>query len=214
MPRCIHCKEKFVKRYPSQMGKYRFCLAKDDCIKEFNRVVKEQEHIKREKKRKSDAKNKINLHPEIYHGELKKELQRWINHIARLIDKDSGCIDCDRMESKAWDGGHRHSRGNNPSLRWNLHNIHNQTRHCNSFSEGNKHVYDQGIENKYGAQYRELVESLPLFYPELKLPHSELPEKLKTSRAIYRELKTLNQVYPPEVRIRLREEYNKRIGIY
>lgn len=210
MPRCKECNEKFV----SIVFLQKFCKGSDDCLTaeamfNLNNVKKANE-----KKRKSDKAFKISLHPDIYHPELKKELQRWINNIARLIDHGTGCIDCHRMESKAWDGGHRHSRGNMPSLRWNLHNIHNQTTYCNNFSEGNKQVYDEGLEYKYGKDYREFIESLPMIYPTLKLPNSELPGALKEARKIYRELKGLNQTYPPEARIRMREEYNKRIGIY
>jgi len=169
----------------------------------------------KEKKAKSIQRNKRTTHSHLYIKENKADLQTTINHIARLIDKDCRCIDCDRTEAKpCWDGGHFKSRGSTPSLRYNLHNIFKQTRYCNSKSEGNKEDYDKGLKDMYGEDYYVYVVSLEKKYNVLHLPHNEIPEALKSARKILRELKKLDQSYTPEHRIRLRTEYNKRIGIY
>ncbi len=169
----------------------------------------------REKKAKSIQRNKRTTHSHLYIKENKADLQKTINHIARLIDKGIRCIDCERTEAKpCWDGGHRESRGSNPTLRYNLHNIFKQTRYCNSKSEGNKIAYNEGIIKMYGNIYFEKVNALKLTYTTINLLHSEIPPALKEARKILRELKKLDLEYTPEQRIKLRDEYNKRIGIY
>lgn len=168
-----------------------------------------------EKQSKSDKRNKRTIHSHLFIKENKSDLQNTINHIARLIDKGIRCIDCERTEANpCWDGGHRKSRGSTPSLRYNLHNIFKQTRYCNSKSEGNKSDYNEGLTKMYGNVYFEKVIALERTYATLNLFHSEIPPALKEARKILRELKKLDLEYSPKQRIRLREQYNKRIGIY
>lgn len=168
-----------------------------------------------DKKRKSEKRNKISLYPEIYHSELKSELQKSINMIARLIDEGDRCIDCERTKANpCWDGGHFRSRKDEPKLRWHLDNIFKQTRYCNHKSEGNKIAYLNGIKKMYGKKYADRVENLRLEIDVLKMPHAELPEKLKIARAIVRELKKADLMYPAKTRIKMRERLNERLGIY
>jgi len=161
------------------------------------------------------SRNKKTNNPEVYSSDLKSTLQKEINHIARLIDNGGRCVDCKRTEANpCWDGGHFNSRGSEPKLRYNLHNIFKQTRYCNSKSEGNKMAYYNGLKDLYGLEYAEKVNNLPKSIDVLKLPNSDLPNKIKEARKIVRELKSLDMVYSPKVRIELRQKYNKRIGIY
>lgn len=203
MPRCRNCREKF-EQYEFNN---KFCK-KIDC------QVQKGLYLSNEAK-KSQPKSKLKAYPEVYSKELKEALQSAVNEIARLIDKDCRCIDCHRTEANpCWDGGHRVSRGSHSALRYHLDNIFKQTRYCNSKSEGNKEAYNQGLIDMYGQEYFEYVDSLRLTYKTLKLPNSELPEKVKEARKIVRELKKLDLVYTPKQRIRLRKQYNKRLGIY
>lgn len=203
MPRCKNCKDKFEAKYFLQ----KFCLDKDECIKAFAKYAKDKEE-------KSKPKSKRVLRPDLYIRENKEDLQDAINKIARLIDKGTGCIDCGNKSSKIWDGGHFRSRGAHPALRYNLHNIFNQSRACNSFKEKDKTEYINGIISTYGEEYYKKVDSLYHDYPKLGLRPDDYPAIVKEARKIVRELEKLDMKYTAEHRIALRESYNKRLGIY
>lgn len=201
--RCKICNTKFKPIYFLQKS-----CTKPSCILEYSKIAKE-------KAWKKVKRNKRTTHSSLYIKENKSDLQDTINHIARLIDKGIRCIDCDRTESKPhWDGGHRKSRGSTSSIRYNLHNIFKQTRYCNSMSEGNKSAYNEGLIKMYGKDYFNLVDGLALKYSYVKIMHQEIPIALKEARKILRELKKVDLEYPAATRIKLREELNKRIGIY
>lgn len=213
--RCIHCEEKFEKKYPNQIGRFKYCLKNDECIKAFNQVKKKYYEDQQEKKRKKESRFKKSLNPSIYHPELKKDLQNAINKISRLIDKGCRCIDCERTTpNPCWDGGHRVSIGDHPALRYHLDNIFKQDRYCNSISEGNKQFYNDGIKQMYGNEYYNYIDGLKRQYPTLKMPHSELPGKIKEARKIVKELQKIDLDYSPKTRIELRNKYNKRLGMY
>lgn len=162
----------------------------------------------------ADTKNKRIAYPEVYESENRSDLQRAINTIVKLLDKACRCIDCTRTQSKQWDAGHYKSRGAHPSLAFNLHNIFKQSGNCNFYSEGNKGVYEDGLAAMYGDHYADYVINLHQAYPRSGLTAAELPNAMKIARQIMRELKKADEVYDAATRIRLREEYNERIGIY
>ena len=173
--------------------------------------AKEQE----EKKANKRARNKRKDHPEVYYKENKKQLQDLVQHIARLIDKDCHCIDCDRTEAKpCWDGGHNHSKGAYPALRYNLHNIFRQTRGCNHQGQTSPEQFSRGIEKMYGKDYALFCDDLKVTYTKTGLTPQDYPEKITEALKIVRELKKLDKTYSPKQRIRLRTEINKRLGIY
>jgi hypothetical protein len=199
---CLNCKEKFVQKRNGQS------VCSNICAFEY---VKKQ----KKKKAKSFQRNKRKTHSHLYIKENKNDLQKSVNEIVRLIDKDCRCIDCERTQPKpCWDAGHRTSRGANPTLRYHLDNIFKQDRYCNSISEGNKEAYNNGVIDMYGQEYYDYINTLHLEYPALNLHHSEIPEALKEARKIARELKKLDLTYTPKQRIKLRKKYNKRLGIY
>ena len=140
-------------------------------------------------------------------------LQTEINHIARIIDKDTGCISCGGNTTPA--GGHYHSIGAKRNLRFNLDNIHLQDFNCNNWKSANIHEYDLGLINRYGKEYWNYVKfDIPLKFKLLKMPINEYKEKIEISRQIVKELKKLDLNYSAEVRLKLREKYNERLNIY
>lgn len=208
--KCKNCKNTF-EQYEFNN---KFCK-EIDCQTRKAVYLLDKKKKQDEKRRKSLQRNKRTTHSHLFIKENKSDLQTTINHIARLIDKGVRCIDCERIEAKpCWDGGHRESRGSNPTLRYNLHNIFKQTRYCNSKSEGNKIAYNDGLIKMYGLCYYKKVNGLKLTYKSLKILHNEYPIYLKEARKILRELKKLDLEYSAKQRIALREQYNQRIGIY
>lgn len=139
-------------------------------------------------------------------------LQKEINKLARLIDAKFGwlCIDCGRPYGKQIDGAHFHSVGSNSSLRYNLHNIHSARSDCNQYSATHKQGYESGIKERYGKEYFEMLQSLPLQHPSVRLSNLEVTEKLKLVRSLVRNFKTFNF----STALEGREIFNKLIAIY
>lgn len=202
--KCINktCKQKFKPTSATQT------VCSQKCAIEYAKInsEKKQREIKRLEKQKLQ-KGVTGL------PELKKLLETQINAICRLLDKDVPCISCDGLTTPQ--AGHYHSVQKNGSIRFNLFNVHVQDYNCNCAKGGNQHAYDLGLIKMYGKEYWEMVKfELPLKYPVLKLTKPEIEEAINKAREILKNLKKANITYSTAQRIRLREEYNKAIGIY
>lgn len=141
-----------------------------------------------------------------------KYVQPIINEIARLIDYGQPCIATGLYSGKLT-GGHYHAVGSNRATALNLHNIHIQSYHSNSWKGGDNMRYRQGLIKIYGQEYADMVESLKST-PALHLSKDDLiriKEKASIARGI---LKNNLIIRPPEARIKMRDEINKMIGIY
>lgn len=78
---------------------------------------------------------------------LIQEAQEVINTYAKLRDRGKPCISCGAYFDPdiIWEAGHFRSVGSAPHLRFNLHNIHKQCRHCNQVLSGNRHEYEKNL---------------------------------------------------------------------
>jgi len=145
-------------------------------------------------------------------AEWKGVLQPIINAIARKIDHGQPCIATGSFNGKM-NGGHYVSVGSNPTLRFNLHNIHIQSMHSNSFKGGDNLRYQDGLKSVYGLDYFNFVDSLRKDYHVLKLDIETIKSTISISRKILKDLPE-NEIYTPLDRIRLRSEINQKLGIY
>lgn len=196
------CGKSFVPKQFNQQACNYSCAIAVAKIKTAAKVKKENAL------EKSILKEKLRDIPE-----LKKELEKEINAICRLIDLKSGCISCGGHTTPS--GGHYHSVGANGSIRFNLDNIHLQDYGCNGEKGGNIHKYDLGLIERYGKDYWEYVKfDLVAKYPVLKMAKFEYDEKISIARGIVKWLKLQNKTYDSKERISLREKYNCEIGIY
>lgn len=200
--KCVTCKEKFTPQNNTQICCSPFCAyeyVKKQKTKEADKIWKKQKkELKESLKTKSD-----------YESDLQDE----INHIARLIDKGTGCISCGGHTTPA--GGHYHSRGANQTIRFHLDNIHLQDFNCNNWKSANLHHYDLGLIERYGKEYWEFVKfGILKEFTLLKLAKNEFNDIIKVARQIVSELKKADLTYPPKVRLKLRKKYNERLGIY
>jgi hypothetical protein len=144
---------------------------------------------------------------------LKKDLEKEVNAIARLIDSGSGCISCGGQTTPQ--AGHYHTVQSNGSLRYNLHNLHLQDYNCNCEKSGNIHEYDLGLMNRYGREYWEYVKfQIVKEYPLVKLTATEYEDAIQKARQIKKELQSNPMTYTATNRIFLRNKINKRLGIY
>lgn len=100
-------------------------------------------------------------------GEHLKEAQAAVNAYVRLRDANEPCISCDRPASWGgqWHASHYRSVGSNPSLRFNLFNIHKSCSICNAWLSGNLTDYRPRLIAKIGL---ERVEDLEREHPPKK----------------------------------------------
>ena len=147
---------------------------------------------------------------------FKSDLQTEINSLARKIDllfKYDCCIDCSKSYGNQQDAGHFNSVGSNPSIRYNLHNIHSQKSDCNrnGLGGGKRLEYYEGLQKRYSLEYADFVRyEIALEYKLIKLSNQEIFDKIPIVRKLNREFKTFKFNDPIEARSIL----NKIIGIY
>lgn len=195
-----NCKEKFKPKYFLQ----KHCMEKDECIKL-------EIAFKKKEKEKTDFKE---MKIEAYGKEHRSALQDEINKLSRMIDAKFGyttCIDCNKPFTGQIDAAHFHSRKENSTLRYNLHNLHSANGYCNQYSENHKSGYKIGLIERYGPKYASyVIEEMRVIYPMIKLSNREVYEKLAIVRKLIRDFNT----FVFQDAISAREQLNKIIGIY
>jgi predicted RNase H-like nuclease (RuvC/YqgF family) len=147
-------------------------------------------------------------------SDYSKELQKEVNTIVRLIDKDTQCISTLKPLNNKFDAGHFYSVGSNPSLRFHLDNIHAQSVYANQYLSGDQMNYLNGLSDVYGIDYKDYVISLKSIYKVLKLSIDEMKEKITISRGIIKWLKLQDRKFTIKERIYFRNKFNNEIGIY
>lgn len=199
--KCKNCGDKFV---PKIFGQH-FCI-KIECVTAMWKDQKDKEW--RKQKKKLIIENKV--------PELKNKLQTEIQALARAIDAAFGittCIDCDVPFGAQVDGAHYHAQGGGHSnIRFHLHNIHSARSDCNQHSPLHHSGYAKGLAKRYGKDYLDYIETLPIQYGDTKLTGYEVEAARKITRQLTREIKRGKRVFKNE--IVARTECNKLIGIY
>lgn len=198
---CRQCKTKFIPDRPLQM------VCSFMCSVEYTKANQAKKAKKDWIKEKAERKEKI-----MTKSDWEKLFQILINHIARLVDHNQPCIATNTMNGKR-NGGHRYSVASNPSIRFNLHNVHIQSEHSNVWKGGDNDRYDEGLIRVYGLEYKDYVRSLNQIKP-INLTIETIKEKIMIAKLIRKELIELNNTYTSAERIQLRYDLNQRIGIY
>lgn len=202
MARCKICREKFEVKIFNQ----KVCFD-PACVLAYSKEVKLKDWEKQSKKQ--------NKPKTIKKVSTKEYLQKEVNKLARLIDENFNynCIDCSNPFNQVVQGAHYHNVGGNENIRFNLHNIHSARAHCNMYSSEHKKGYVTGLQNRYGLEYYNLVETeLSIKYTYLGLTESELKEALKMTRECIRGFKLYSKGQKDGQESR--EFFNKLIGIY
>ena len=207
MPRCKYCKTKFEAKYFNQ----KYCLKNDACIKSFTESVKEQREKltnKAWRKEKKELRSKLETKTDI-----EKKLEKEINSIVRLIDKNHNCISSGRPLGKNYDAGHFYSVGSNPQIRFHLFNIFAQSVHDNRDKSGNPLEYMSRLKELFGSEMQEYCLALKGL-PSLHLSQEELKDKIVIAKSIIKWLKLQDRIYTHKERIELRDQFNSKLGIY
>jgi len=199
--KCKNCKKEFQKTSPLQS------VCSPTCAIERSYKLNKA-------KREKEVNDKVEaMRPNAHSVKYKKYLQDEVNKLSRNIDGAFGynCIDCQKPFSEQQnDACHLISRGKNSTLKYNLHNLHSGHNHCNVYNPSHESNYKNGLVLRYGKEYLEMVEGLPLVYKEIHLTNKDVIEKLAIVRKINRTFDT----YLITSGDSAREMFNKIIGIY
>ncbi len=206
MPKkCKNCGEPFIPKY-SSLEKY---CGKEDCrIKDALEKVAKQKIAQKKQAEKQWKIQKAELKENT--SNWKHKLQVEINKIVRLIDKDLPCLA--RKNGGKMQAGHVFSRGSNPPIRYNLHNIHRQNAQSNHF-QNDDGLLREGLVAEYGQEYMNFISELRRT-PQLHYKEFEYQELAKIAREIVANLSKKDLTYSLEDRIALRNEINLEMGIY
>lgn len=156
------------------------------------------------KKQKEEIKKNLGIKPA---KQSQDPLQKEVNKIARLIDKNRRCLARpNEAQKQPLEGGHIYSVGSYPSLRYHLWNVHGQSHKSNAILGGEPLLMLEGIERRYGIEKRNEIEALKKRYPVLKMTKDEKTEAASKARKIIKDIE-LGKVYT-------RDEVNEILGIY
>ena len=157
--KCKQCKAKLA---PEAKGK--FCGY--GCINAFSDAfaaaqVKRREVKARKEQRIERRETKVRLEKFKTPSKHEQECRAIVQKIARIRDRDDGCISCHMPAnySGAWHGSHYRPAGNNAAVQFNLWNIHKSCAQCNLFKGGNLSAYRPRLIAKIGLERVEWLES-------------------------------------------------------
>lgn len=203
--KCVNCGTPFEKNINAPFQNW--CSV--DCAYKLSRKL-----IDKKEKKDWAVEKKVMKENTLKHGDWLKRLEDIINPICRLIDYNKPCISCEGNGKPQ--AGHYHSKGSDSSLRFNLHNEHIQCYHCNVPLSSNTIGYNEGLIKVYGTDYWNYVkfQIKNIYHQPLKLSIPQIKEYIETAKEIKKELEVAKAEFSPIQRIRLRDMYNKRIGIY
>lgn len=87
-------------------------------------------------------------------GEIEAECRRIVQAIARIRDRNDGCISCHMGPNYQgqWHGSHYRSHGGCSSLQFHLWNIHKACAQCNLHKSGNIAEYRPSLIKKIGQE--------------------------------------------------------------
>lgn len=195
--KCKQCGNSFAPYYSSLQ-----VVCSPECALKFN---SKKEADKRVKQMKVNIKNDTAY----------ETLQALINTIVRLIDRGHDCISSGTKYGQyKVAAGHYYSVGSNPTLRYNLLNIYNQSWSDNGHKGGKGSNYGLRLKEVFGADVRDEIEGLVSKYPTLKMTRKEALEYCKIAGQIIKELKDIEIIFSTEYRIEVRKKINERLGIY
>lgn len=203
--RCKVCKQRFEPKYKAMQP----VCNEAECITKWHIMNRDKNLKNLQKIDNRERKERLKDVP--YY---KKKLQDKVQAIARHLDFGKGCISCGKPPLGMIYGGHRWAKGDYSQVRLDLHNISAQCFSCNDRKSGNIDGYLKGLQERYGVEYKEYVQSLPVLYTEIKYNLHEI--KLAYAKAVKIEstLKSNLKRYSPEEVIELKNQFNVELGYH
>lgn len=159
--RCAHCKKRLDPERPSQIV-HMECAAAYICAQHDKREREEAKKARMAAKveRATTRARKQALKPV---GQIEEECRRIVQKLARIRDREQGCISCDKPASwdGQWHGSHYRAHGGCSSLQFHLWNINKACWICNKIFSGRRDGYQLGIVARYGEKRLEWLDAQP-----------------------------------------------------
>jgi len=135
---CGHCGSIFTPARSMQAVCSPICAARS--VKAKNRAEREQFRERKERAKRT--------------SKWEEECRTIVQAIARIRDKDDGCISCHMSANYggAWHGSHFRSHGAASAVQFHLWNIHKACAQCNLFKSGNIAAYRPRLVEKIGQE--------------------------------------------------------------
>jgi len=143
--------------------------------------------------------------------DYKKKLQTKVNEIVRLIDIGQPCLATQR-HAKQMHAGHVFSRGSQPSMKYNLHNIHRQSAQSNHWQADDIKMRE-GLVREYGQDYLDFVVTLKAT-KALKFSKPQYKAFWQIACVIVNDMRRDGKTYNRQERIEMRNWVNIKLGIY
>ncbi len=149
---CCNCGKDFLPRYTTTQQACSLRCAASYAKKE--RLAKEKREKEQTRQRKRDLKP-------ISH--IEEECRQIVQKIARIRDRNQGCISCDKPANwdGQWHGSHYRSHGGCSSLQFHLWNINKACWICNKIFSGRRDGYQVGIVGRYGEERLKWLDDQP-----------------------------------------------------
>jgi hypothetical protein len=158
--RCPHCKGKLEPGqhiHPACIDAYadaEEAKAKRKAEKQARAAAKVE---RAETRRRKEALKSV--------SQLESECRAIVQEIARIRDRNDGCISCHMGPNYqgVWHGSHYRAHGGCSSLQFHLWNIHKACEQCNYFKGGNREGFIRGLLVKpgYGPDRIEWLDNQP-----------------------------------------------------
>jgi hypothetical protein len=133
------------------------------CAVRLSGVAREKAGAKAAAADKRETRAKLENLRSISH--LKADCRKIIQKIARIRDRNDGCISCHMGPNYdgQWHGSHYRAHGGCSSLQMHLWNVHKACAQCNLFKGGNKEGFILGLLAKpgYGRERLEWLDCQP-----------------------------------------------------
>jgi hypothetical protein len=143
------CDRQFIPRLPLQRVCGPVCARRVAVADSKAKRAKEKEELKARKEKLKTL------------SQLEKECRDIVQKIARIRDRNDGCISCHMGPDYRglWHGSHYRPAGNNNAVQFHLWNIHKSCAQCNKFKGGNLGEYRPRLVEKIGLERVEWLES-------------------------------------------------------
>ena len=173
MPRCKHCKTKFI----SNRFNAKYCVYTIECIKEWNEYRKSQEK-RIQAKKWIETKKLMREKLETVQSYCQK-VQKTFNAYIRKRDENENCISCGKQINGVRHASHYISAGTHWNVRFNEDNVWVSCYKCNVMLSGNQLEYRKRLIEKIGLERVEILEA----------------ESVKIRKFTIEELKEINEEY-------------------
>lgn len=161
--KCKHCRAKFTAEERS-----RGLVLHADCVEGWvkaNLPKLEKKRVQLARKRAAAAKKELRERKEKLKpvSEWEEECRRIVQAIARIRDRNNGCISCHLPATWGgqWHGSHYRSHGACSSLQFHLWNIHKACSSCNRDKGGNIIEYRPRLIAKIGQERHDWIMAQP-----------------------------------------------------